>query len=445
MDRSTTARLSNLNDGFLMPLVYNLLLVGASPLLLGFLAYRLLVQGKSREGFLQRLGWAPCLPGKAAGGRVWLHAVSAGEVVAAAAIARQLARKAPETQVVISTTTPAGRQQAQKLLPQAAACFYFPFDFLPCVACALWRVRPSVVAAVETEIWPNWLWLSRLMGVRTALLNGQFADRGFGGARRARWFYRWALGRIEALWMQTAQAARRAQFLGADPARVRVVGNVKFEQEVPPPQPEVETAVRQHLGLSAGRPLWVAGSTHPGEEEQVLQAYRLARERIPDLALLLAPRHTNRAGDVLALVRAEGWKCARRTERAGEPVDVLILDTMGELAGLYALAEVVFVGGSLVPVGGHDILQPLFHGKPALFGPHMHNQHDLAALALHEQAVVQVADAPDLAAWVVRLCTDEMQAQQMKRAGEQLLSKNRGAAEACADLLARLAEGREPL
>jgi 3-deoxy-D-manno-octulosonic-acid transferase len=347
---------------------------------------------------------------------------------------------APQVEVCISSTTPAGRLQAERLIPSAKAWFYFPFDFLPCIALALSRVRPTAVAAVETEIWPNWLWLARSSGIHAVMVNGQFADKGFRGARKARWLYRWALGQLEALYMQTRQAAERALFLGAPEKRVRVVGSVKFEQQVSPPQPEAEAAVRRLLDLG-GHPLWIAGSTHPGEEEQVLDAFAAAREQVPGLALLLVPRHIERAADVAALVEQRGWSCARRSQGGDGPVDVLILDTMGELAGLYGLADVVFVGGSLVPIGGHDILQPLFFGKPTLFGPHMHNQQDLAALALAENAVLQVAEAAELGRQVARLCCDDTARNTLRVAAERLLHNNTGAALECAKLLAALARG----
>lgn len=429
----------------LIALAYNLLLFLASPLLALYLAHRLLVKGKSREGFGQRLGWSPRLSGPTAG-RIWLHAVSAGEVVAAAAIARRLRERVPQVEIVISTTTPAGQQQARKLLPYAAAWFYFPFDFLPCVLLALLRIRPTVVACVETEIWPNWLAIARLLGARAALVNGQFADRGFRGARRARWLYCWALGHFDALWMQTTQAAERARFLGAPSERVRVVGNVKFEQELTPPRPEVVVRVGELLGLETGRPLWVAGSTHPGEEEQVLTAFRTARAAVPNLALLLAPRHVERAEAVLDLVRADGWQSERRStaKPTAPPCDVVVLDTMGELSGLYSLAQVVFVGGSLAPIGGHDILQPIFQGAPTLFGPYMHNQQDLARLALEASAAVQVADADALGAEIIHLLTSLGVREQLINAGERLLRENRGAAVECAQLLAELAGSPSP-
>ena len=430
-----------MSDAGVMAALYNLVLFLASPLLLLYLFHRIVVKGKSREGLPERLGWAPRLPMPGPGGRVWMHAVSAGEMVSAAAIARKLAQVAPDVEVIVSTTTPAGRQQAERLLPGALARFYFPFDFLPCVALALRRTRPTAIAPVETEIWPNWLWLSRVLRVRSALVNGQFADRGFRGARKARPLYRWALGCLDALWMQSGQAAERALFLGAPGERVRVVGNAKFEQQAPVPRPEIAAEVSEALALSEEHPLWVVGSTHPGEEEQVLDAFTAAREREPRLRLLLAPRHVERAAEVAALLEARSLSYRRRSGGRGETVDVLLLDTMGELAGLYALADVVFVGGSLVPIGGHDILQPLMHGKPTLVGPHMHNQQDVVDLALAEGAVLQVESAADLGSAVVRVLADAALRGELRAAGDALLLKNAGAALQCANLLARLARG----
>lgn len=420
-------------------LLYNLLLFLASPALGLYLAYRLLIKGKSREGFLQRLGFSPRLGPPGRGGRVWLHAVSAGEVAAASAIARRLAESSAETEIVISCTTPAGRAQAERLLPDAAAWLYFPFDFLPCVLTALIRVRPTVIAAVETEIWPNWLWAARLLGIRAALVNGQFADRGFARARRARWLYRWSLSCLDQLLMQSPRAGERALFLGAEPDKVRIVGNVKFEQSMPLAQPEVEAAVRRQLPVDA--PVLIAGSTHPGEEEQILTAYRSAREQLGSLALILAPRHVERSAEVAGTIEREGLSFSlRSSERAG-PVDVVLLDTMGELAGLYAVADVAFIGGSLVPIGGHDILQPLFFGRPVLFGPHMHNQRDLVELALAEGAAIQVHDAGMLAEAVSRLVRDSAERDRIRLAGGRLLRDNAGAARECASVLASLARG----
>jgi 3-deoxy-D-manno-octulosonic-acid transferase len=262
--------------------------------------------------------------------------------------------------------------------------------------------------------------------VRTAIVNGQFADKGFRRARRALRLYRWALGNVERLLLQTERAAERARLLGAEPSRIRVVGSAKFEQQIAALSPDAATCLRSRLGEDA--PILVAGSTHPGEEEQVLDAFRVARQAIPGLRLLLAPRHVGRADEVEHVVHAAGFRPARRSAGPGNPVDVLILDTMGELAGCYAAGRVAFLGGSLAPIGGHDLLQPLLQGCPVLFGPHMHNQRDVADLALEVGAASEVGSPPELASMVVRLATDECAREKQVRAGRALLARHAGAA-----------------
>lgn len=442
------------DDPILAPLLYNAALFAASPLLLGYLLYRLVWRGKSRAGLAQRFGAAPRLGPPPAAGRVWLHAVSAGEMVAAAPIARELVSLSPGTEIILSSTTPAGFAQARRLVPEAAAHFFFPFDFLPCVRWALARTRPTVVASVETEIWPNWLREARRRGARVALLNGKISDRNFRRASRVRPLYRWALGLFDAMMMQTAVDRERATSLGALERRLRVGGNTKFEQEVTRLDPRREAQVRAELGLTAGEPLWIAGSTHAGEEAQVLDAYVRTRTHIPNLRLLIAPRHIERADEVAATIEQSGFLTLRRTQAAAaspsapptpntqhsKPPPVVLLDTIGELAAFYALADVVFVGGSLVTIGGHDVLQPLLHGKPTLFGPHMHNQRDLAAQTLAAGAAVQVADADALADEVARCLTDPDHVAALTRAGANLLTQHRGAARSAAELLVTLLE-----
>jgi 3-deoxy-D-manno-octulosonic-acid transferase len=446
--------MSTAKPHLLMPLVYNLALLLASPLLLGVLVYRVLVLKKSREGLHERFGWMPSLAPPPPAGRLWLHAVSAGEAVAAAAIIERLRKESPGLQIVLSTTTPAGRKQAERVRHHLAALVYFPFDLLPCVLLALGRLKPTAVAAVETEIWPNWLWLSRATGRRTALVNGQITHRGYSRASRVAWLYRWCLSCLDGLLMQHDEAATRVLALGAPSKSTRAAGNVKFDQPHLDPTPETRRLIEDALGLgrdrgNGRRNVWVAASTHPGEDELVLTAFRQVRERIPGACLILAPRHIERSEQVAALAAAGGWNHGRRTElpssaAGGEPLDVLVLDTMGELAGLYALADVAFVGGSLVPIGGHDCLQPLFHGTPVAFGPHMHNQRDLARATVQAGAAVEVKDAAGLADEVTRLCADSVAAAEMRAAGLRVLEANRGAALECAIILARLAAVDSP-
>jgi 3-deoxy-D-manno-octulosonic-acid transferase len=439
-------------------LFYNLLLTLLSPVAAGYLLYRLMLRGKSREGLGERLGAAPVLGPPGPDGRVWIHAVSAGETVAAAPVVRELRARAPELEVIVSSITPAGHAQARRLIPEASRWFYFPFDFVWCVERALSRAHPDVFVAVETEIWPNFLHAARRRGVRTVLINGRFSDRGFRRAARLRPLYRWALASVERFAMQSALDRERGIVLGALPERLQVVGNTKFDQNVPQLSAEEAAAARATFDWEPGRPLWIAGSTHPGEEEQILDAYTAVRHDVPDLTLMIAPRHVERADEIEALIRARGMRVMRRTgvgkavslpsESLGQADSLLhsvaLLDTVGELAGFYALADVVFVGGSLIPKGGHDILQPLFHGKPTLFGPHMHNQRDMTTLALAAGAVLQVADADELAHQVRRLLTDTPARTALRAGAERLLAANRGAAQRSAEVILEMLDERAP-
>jgi 3-deoxy-D-manno-octulosonic-acid transferase len=452
--------------------LYNLALIALSPVIGIWLVYRLAIRRKSRDGFAQRLGFVPA---RADGSSpIWVHAVSAGEMVAAAAVVRELRQRAPEVGIVVSTTTPAGLGQARRLIPGAHSIFYFPFDILPSVRLALSRVRPALFVAVETEIWPNFYREASRRGVRLAVVNGHFSDRTMrrlaGRARFLRPLYAAALRLVDRFGMQTSLDAERAIALGAEASRVYVCGNSKFDQAVASLTPGETARLRRAFGLREGQPLWIAGSTHPGEEEQILAAWDAVREgdgvgrptpglpAVSDLALMIAPRHVERADAVEELcvrrVEARAGACGRShpvirrsrvaagrdgaadTEPHAPPLPPVILrDTVGELAAFYGLASVVFVGGSLAPIGGHDVLQPLFHGKPTFFGPHMHNQRDMAALAAASGAAEPVSDAGALAAAVRTVLTDPARARAMAGAATALLAANQGAAGRCADLI----------
>jgi 3-deoxy-D-manno-octulosonic-acid transferase len=444
--------------------LYNLALAAFSPAIATWLVYRLAVKGKSRDGLAQRLGFVDCGSCESAirnpQSRIWIHAVSAGEMVAAAAVVRAVRQRAPAAEIVVSTTTPAGMGQARRLIQDSRAIFYFPFDYLPCVRRALARVQPSIFVAVETEIWPNFYREAARRGVPIAVVNGHLSDRTVrrlaGRARLLRPLYAAALRLVDRFGMQTDLDARRAIALGAEPSRVGVCGNTKFDQQVASLTRGEAARLRHAFGLREDQPLWIAGSTHPGEEEQVLAAWDAARQAVPDLALLIAPRHIERGNEVEALcLRRYGSPAAHsgqahpvvRRSQASEPRDasplppVILLDTVGELAAFYGLAAVVFVGGSLVPIGGHDVLQPLFHGKPTFFGPHMHNQRDMAALVAAAGAAEQVSDAEALAAAVRTVLTDPARAQAMAAGAAALLAANQGAAGRSADLILELVGG----
>jgi len=300
-------------------------------------------------------------------------------------------------------------------------------------------LNPSLLVLVETEIWPNLVHEARRRGTRVAVVNGRISPRSFPRYARVRRFVSAVLSEIDLFLMQGEAHAERIRALGAPAGRVRVTGNLKFDAVEPGRIPE--RLVRLLQGGSSPRPLWVAGSTVSGEEELVLSAFHRVRERVPQARLLVAPRHPERFATVPALVEAAGFRCLRRSAldpAAWRDGEVLLLDTLGELAQVYALASVVFVGGSLVPSGGHNILEPAVAGKAVVVGPHMENFQEIADQFRAESAMVQVASPDELAREVSDLLLDEGRRRGLGERARDLVGRNRGAVSRTADALSSL-------
>ncbi|OPZ84031.1 MAG: 3-deoxy-D-manno-octulosonic acid transferase [bacterium ADurb.Bin429] len=424
-------------------LLYNLVLVLLSPLAVLVLLWRLLANGKSRKGFTEQMG---CIAGRKLRGtapRIWLHAVSVGETVAAKPIWEALLAALPGWELFHSTTTDTGQAQAQRMVGDRGQTVYFPFDFLPGVWLSLRAVRPQLVVLVETELWPNFLAVAKMLGCRVMLANGIISDRSLRGAARFSFLYRWMLSNIDCFCMQSQEDADRIIRLGADPDRVTVVGNTKFDQVLTEVPLGEQVTLRNALGLKRDEPTVVAGSTHPGEEEIVLQAFRQLKTAQPKIRLIIAPRATDRAQAVEELAVAHGFAVARRSKLATVPPPpdaVIILDTIGELARAYALCGVAFVGGSLAPIGGHNLLEPLGLGKAVLFGPHMHKTRDITNIVLDAGVGYQVADADELAArWIELMSTPRLRRKIAEQA-KGVFAQHSGAAVRCAVIARKLLE-----
>jgi 3-deoxy-D-manno-octulosonic-acid transferase len=371
-------------------------------------------------------------------GSIWIHAVSVGEVLAARALVAPLKQRFPELKVFLSTTTLTGQAIARSSVRGIDGLFYAPFDFRSAVRSVLAALEPKLLVLVETELWPNLIHESRRRGVRIAVVNGRLSPRSFARYRWTRTFLKPVLAEIDLFLMQADAHADRIRALGAPPERVRALGNLKFDA-LDVPQPTAALA-RVAAGV-AGRPLWVAGSTVEGEEPLVLAAFRRLRERIPDAALLLAPRHPERFALVAALVVAAGLRAVRRSalvDGGWNGHDVLVLDTIGELGQLYPFATVVFVGGSLVAAGGHNVLEPAAAGKAVVVGPHMENFQEIADEFLAERALVQVANAEALARETLALFEDQARRVELGARAQALTERNRGALERTLNALAEL-------
>jgi 3-deoxy-D-manno-octulosonic-acid transferase len=380
--------------------------------------------------------------------RCWIHAVSVGESAAAVPLVEGIRRRWPELGIVVTTITPTGARIVAERLAGTAVHRYFPIDLPGPVRRALDAARPRFFIAIETELWPNFLRALARRRVPAMIANGRISDRSFRRYHWVRGLMRRVLADVAVFAMQTEEDARRIIALGAPRERVVVTGNLKSDL-LPEASPD-DVRWRERLGLGADARLWIAGSTHRGEEALVLDAFAQARARCPQLALILAPRHPERTGEVEALIRERGLGAVRRSRLPGDaaPGAIVILDTVGELAALYALAEVVFVGGSLVPVGGHNVLEPAMRGKPVLTGPHTSNFREGVELLQRSGGGLVVKDGADLARELRRLLEDRDLARRMGEAARLAFAGRQGAVSATLDLvdrhLWRRAEGTAP-
>ena len=431
-----------------------MLLLG-SPLIGAYLIQRY-VSGKSKPGWAQRWGRLPesLRFGQDGRPRIWVHAVSAGEVVAAVPILRELRQVLPEYDILLSVLTPAGMEMAQQQAKDyVSGLFYFPFD-LPWVARRVVRtVRPQVFVSLESEMWPNVLHELKRVNSRTVMVNGRISDRNFQRASGAGgWLFRWMLSNMDRLLTQSEADAGRLRQLGhfsKDSERVAVLGNSKFDQAIAPLSPDEVLDLRRDLGLPDEAPVFVAGSTRSAEEEaQVIAAYHMMRETCKNLFLIIAPRQINRVNELQVALQEAGLESRLRTELSSRyPTPdtrhpVLILDTMGELANVYAVATIAFVGNSFPPVvkgGGQNLLQPLAHGKPVFFGPLTATIRSEVALALQTGVGFQVRDAAELAREGSRLLQDEAARNEIEKNALELIRANRGVSARYAAEVAKLA------
>jgi len=412
---------------FLYSLVTLLALVALSP----YFLYQALRHNKYVGSFRQRLGYLPVSFNLDGDDSIWVHAVSVGEVLATKSLIADLRRRYPRLRIFLSTTTLAGQQLARRNVTDVDAVFYFPFDWGFSVRRTLNRVQPRLFVMIETEIWPNLLRECRRRQIATVLVNGRISYRSFPRYQLIRPFFRRVLADIDRFCVQGDEAARRLISLGAEPARITITGSLKFDalEGIPTPGRGRERVLR-FFRMSANRPVLVAGSTLKGEEEAVVRAFNRLRTAGGSPLLVIAARHPERFAEVERLCRQEGLSTVRRTELPidAEPrADAVILDTIGELAEVYQIATVVFVGGSLVRAGGHNILEPAVFGKPIIFGPHMENFAEIAETFLANDAAVQVRSDRELETAVVSLIGDPVRRARLGAAARALVDANRGA------------------
>ena len=415
-----------------MHVLYTLAVVVLALVLSPWFLYQAIRYRKYVGSLGQRMGVLPVTFNLDGDDSIWIHAVSVGEALTARALIPELRERYPDLKIFLSTTTMTGQQIARERLSDLDAVFYFPFDLQPFVSRTLRLVRPRLFIMMETEIWPNLLRACRKAGVKTMMVNGRISSRSYPRYRMARGFFRTVLADVDRFCMQSEESARRIIDIGADPARVSVTGSLKFDSLESPTAAAGRGAGRvlRFFRIPESRPVLMAASTMKGEEAAALAAFGLVRRTHPNALLIMAPRKPERFDEAVALVRAEGLRVARRTELIvdTEPAaDVVVLDSIGELAHLFQVATAVFVGGSLVDHGGHNILEPAVHGKAIVFGPHMQNFAEIAETFLGRGAAVQVATPAELGEVWARLLADATERARLGAAARELVEANRGA------------------
>jgi len=402
------------------------------------------ITGRYAEYFMERLGFIPPEMGKIPLGspRIWIHAVSLGEVKVAASIIHALKHILPDCSLIVSTTTESGRNLAQETFNGQIPVIYAPVDFVGSVRWSLATVKPHIMVFLETEIWPLWAWQSHRMGIKNVLINGRISLKSVSKYFKLRLFFREVLKNFDAFSMIMQGDAVRIESMGADPRKIQVNGNAKYDLLEKNVVPAVKTEMRRVLNLDQDDKVFVAGSTRHGEEEKILDAYKKILREFPGTILLLAPRHIERTPEIVSIIKKCGLGYQLRTDlndhEERRTKQIMIINTFGELFNMYSIGTIVFSGGSLVPLGGQNPLEPAIWGKVVLYGPHMENFLDAKAILESANAGVTVHDSDELADRVNWFLShsDEM-LRVGERAREAVLT-HKGAAEKHARVIARL-------
>ena len=417
-----------------MRILYNLLIY---LLQIPIAAYWLL-RGIAKRSYRNKIGQRLGVGYPQLDGCIWIHAVSVGEVQAAVPLIREIARRFPSHKLLVTTVTPTGAARVEALFGDTVTHSYIPFEMPVAVDRFFAAVNPELALVMETEIWPN---LFRACGVRDIpliLVSARISPRSVGGYRRFLPLFRETLSHGIIIAAQSEADAQRFRSLGASPIRTWVTGSIKFDIELPAGL--AENGLQFRSQMFGSRPVWIAASTHDKEEQLVLAAHRRVREHFPDALLALVPRHPERFSEVRALGAKSGFSCVARTDgqACNAATEVFLGDTMGELPLFYAASDVAFVGGSLVKVGGHNLLEPAALGLPVVSGPHVFNAQEIADMFSELGACRIVNTDRELADTVIELLGDEVLARELGERGREILQQNRGA-------LARLLGLLEPL
>ena len=418
-----------------MYVLYNILLLIAALLALPYYALKMMLTGKYRKSLGPKFGLTgPEIFKEMKGSpRIWIHAVSVGEVTAAAPVVASLKTHFPEACIILSTSTETGQEMARRIIT-AASCIYYPLDIPWVVRKVIRSVKPDIFILTETELWPNFIRTCREQGIQIIMVNGRISPRSFQKYAMTRFFWKDILNMIGEMGVISEIDAERLKALGMLPSRIHVMGNAKYDSLAAKASPEIQEEIARRLNMTKDDRVIVAGSTHDGEEKIILTVYRSLLTTYPDFKLIIIPRHPERGQAVLALAREAGFNdCITMTEmnggrrRTGEPV--IVIDVIGELFKLYSLATVVFCGGSLVPRGGQNILEPAAWGKVIFYGPFMEDFRDEKELLEKTGAGITIESGEELLDGILTLVSDPDSLAKRGDEGRKMVVKNMGAAE----------------
>lgn len=406
-------------------------------LLMPVIVLRLLLRSRNNPAYRQRIaerfGFSPFDLEKA----LWVHAVSVGEALVAISLIKKLQRVYPQLPIVVTTMTPTGAARIDAAFGKQVFHTYIPYDVPDAIARFLQRAQPLIAIIIETELWPNLLAACQKRKLPIMIANARLSQRSFKGYQRIAWISKKMLAAVTLLAAQSQEDAQRFIRLGMNPAKVTVTGNIKFDLELPSDLSMQAADFKQQLGPE--RAIWVAASTHAGEEELILKAHRLILSKHPQALVIIVPRHPERFTPVAELIAEQGFQMVRRSANAActKTTTVYLADTMGEMFLFYAVADVALVAGSFVAVGGHNLLEPAALAKPVLSGPMLFNFKDISHLLLQARGLTIVNDAESIASTVLELFANKAQRWQQGQRALQVIQANRGALAKHVELVAQ--------
>ena len=425
---------------------YNLLLIILTLILSPLIWIILLLRKKYRCGFLQKCGiFRENRTFKQQENRpIWIHAVSVGEVMATAPLIKEIKKAYPNTPVLLSTVTETGNFTARQNTKGVDQVIFFPFDYNFIVKKVISRINPLLFVTMETELWPNFSRELQLQNIPSMVISGRISKESFKSYRFFSFFFKRVLSNINCFCMQTRRDADRIIQIGASPEKVTVTGNIKFDLQIPAITDNEKETIFKNLRINNSLKIFIAGSTHRGEEEIIIRVFNALKKKINNLVLILAPRHPERFDETEDLLKHSGISYIRKTalssEQGNRPHDIILLDTIGELAKSYSIADIVFIGGSLVPVGGHNVLEPAVFSKPVIYGMHMGNFREMAELLHKKKAAIQVKDADEFIDQALTLLKDSQLRQKTGENSFQVIKENSGAVAKSMNILKKLLE-----